>query len=133
MTRRPVAWLKRFRWSRLLLIWGAFIAIALVLFAERAGIRYASSPLKVGYLDDSQAIPAKTALFGQEAQTLVLYDSSQAGVSEAKEQFDRILLDMKLATTALRVLPRSRTSGLTDASSSSCRGSMPWARASSTL
>ena len=103
MTRRPVAWLKRFRWSRLLLIWGAFIAIALVLFAERAGIRYASSPLKVGYLDDSQAIPAKTALFGQEAQTLVLYDSSQAGVSEAKEQFDRILLDMKLATTEVDV------------------------------
>lgn len=99
----PLGGEKRFRWSRLLLIWAVFIFFAVVLFAERAGIRYASSPLKVGYLDDSQAIPARTALFGQEAQTLVLYDSSQSGVDEAKEQFDQILLDMKLTSDEVDV------------------------------
>lgn len=81
------------------MIWVAFLAIACVLFAERAGIRYASSAPEIGYLEDAQAIPATTAIFGQEAQTLVLYDSSQVGVEEAVEQFDQILLDMKLAST----------------------------------
>lgn len=102
-TARAAEWLKRFRWARLLVIWAAFIEIALVLFVERAGVRYASSPLKIGYLGDSQAIPAQTALFGADAQTLVLYDSTQAGVDEAKEQFEHILQDMKLATDEVDV------------------------------
>ncbi len=99
MKKTSVGWLKRFRWSRLLVVWAAFIAFAFVLFCERAGIRYTSSAPQIGYLDDSQAIPAQTAIFGQEAQTLVLYDSSQPDVPLAVGQFDQILLDMKLATT----------------------------------
>ncbi len=99
MKKTSVDWLKRFRWSRLLIIWAAFIAFAFVLFAERAGIRYTSSTPQIGYLDESQAIPAQTAIFGQEAQTMLLFDSSQPDAASVVEQFDQILLDMKLATT----------------------------------
>ena len=95
--------LKRFRWHKLLLIWLAFLLIACVIFAERSGIGYASTHFQLQYLDRDSVLPAENALSAQPVTNLLLYDSSQDNVSHAKEQFDQILLDMKVSTQAVDV------------------------------
>ena len=50
MKLRFLSKLKQFRWSKLLLIWLVFLLIAGVLFAERCGIKYASTNFKIDYL-----------------------------------------------------------------------------------
>lgn len=42
-------------------------------------------------------------MFSQPVTCLLLYDSGQEGTDNAKEQFDRILLDMKVSTQAVDV------------------------------
>ena len=42
-------------------------------------------------------------MFGQPVTCLLLYDSGQEGTDHAKEQFDQILLDMKVSTQAVDV------------------------------
>ena len=103
MIKQFFARLRAFRWRKLLLIWAVFAAMAVILFAERSGIRYASSQFKLDYLPRTEALPAQTALFGQPVTCLLLYDSGQEGTSLAKEQFDRILLDMKVSVQAVDV------------------------------
>ena len=95
--------LRVFRWQKLLTIWGVFVAMAAILFAERSGIQYAATQFKIGYLPRQEARPAQIALFGQPVTCLLLYDSRQEGTDLAKEQFDRILLDMKVNTQAVDV------------------------------
>ena len=95
--------LRVFRWQKLLTIWGVFVAMAAILFAERSGIQYAATQFKIGYLPRQEARPAQIALFGQPVTCLLLYDSGQEGTDLAKEQFDRILLDMKVNTQAVDV------------------------------
>ena len=95
--------LRVFRWQKLLTIWGVFVAMAAILFAERSGIQYAATQFKIGYLPRQEARPAQIALFGQPVTCLLLYDSGQEGTDLAKEQFDRILLDMKVNTQAVNV------------------------------
>ena len=95
--------LRVFRWQKLLTIWGVFVAMAAILFAERSGIQYAATQFKIGYLSRQEAKPAQIALFGQPVTCLLLYDSGQEGTDLAKEQFDRILLDMKVNTQAVDV------------------------------
>ena len=95
--------LRVFRWQKLLTIWGVFVAMAAILFAERSGIQYAATQFKIGYLPRQEAKPAQIALFGQPVTCLLLYDSGQEGTDLAKEQFDRILLDMKVNTQAVDV------------------------------
>ena len=92
-----------FRWQKLLTIWGVFVAMAAILFAERSGIQYAATQFKIGYLPRQEARPAQIALFGQPVTCLLLYDSGQEGTDLAKEQFDQILLDMKVNTQAVDV------------------------------
>ena len=103
MIKQFLARLRAFRWRKLLLIWAVFAAMAVILFAERSGIRYASTQFKLDYLPRTEALPAQTALFGQPVTCLLLYDSGQEGTSLAKEQFDRILLDMKVGVQAVDV------------------------------
>ena len=103
MIKQFFARLRAFRWRKLLLIWAVFAAMAAILFAERSGIRYASTQFKLDYLLRTEALPAQTALFGQPVTCLLLYDSGQEGTSLAKEQFDRILLDMKVSVQAVDV------------------------------
>ena len=103
MIKQFFARLRAFRWRKLLLIWAVFAAMAVILFAERSGIRYASTQFKLDYLPRTEALPAQTALFGQPVTCLLLYDSGQEGTSLAKEQFDRILLDMKVGVQAVDV------------------------------
>ena len=103
MKLRFLSKLKQFRWSKLLLIWLVFLLIAGVLFAERCGIKYASTNFKIDYLSRTSVLPAQNALFGQPVTNLLLYDSTQDNVSEAKKQFDQILLDMKVSTQTVDI------------------------------
>lgn len=87
----------RFRWMGLLVVWAVFIAMAAVLLVERAGVQYGAGQHKLGMLAANDAVPASSAIFGQKPTCLVISDSDQAGVEGVKEQFDQILLDMKIA------------------------------------
>lgn len=86
-----------FRWIGLLVVWAVFIAMAAVLLIERAGVQYSAGQHKLGMLAANDAVPASSAMFGQKPTCLVITDSGQDGVEDVKEQFDQILLDMKIA------------------------------------
>ncbi len=87
----------RFRWMGLLVVWAVFIAMAAVLLAERAGVQYSAGQHKLGMLAANDAVPASSAIFGQKPTCLVITDSDQDSVDDVKDQFDQILLDMKIA------------------------------------
>lgn len=87
----------RFRWMGLLVVWAVFIAMAAVLLVERAGVQYSAGQHGLGMLAANDAVPASSAIFGQKPTCLVITDSDQAGVEDVKDQFDQILLDMKIA------------------------------------
>lgn len=87
----------RFRWMGLLVVWAVFIVMAAVLLVERAGVQYSAGQHKLGMLAANDAVPASSAIFGQKPTCLVITDSDQAGVEDVKDQFDQILLDMKIA------------------------------------
>ncbi len=87
----------RFRWMGLLVVWAVFIAMAAVLLVERAGVQYSAGQHKLEMLAANDAVPASSAIFGQKPTCLVISDSDQAGVDDVKDQFDQILLDMKIA------------------------------------
>ena len=86
-----------FRWMGLLVVWAVFIAMAAVLLIERAGVQYSAGQHKLGMLAATDVTPANSAIFGQKPTCLVISDSDQDGVEDVKEQFDQILLDMKIA------------------------------------
>lgn len=81
----------------LLVVWAVFIAMAAVLLVERAGVQYSAGQHKLGMLAANDAVPASSAIFGQKPTCLVITDSDQDGVDDVKDQFDQILLDMKIA------------------------------------
>jgi len=87
----------RFRWMGLLVAWAVFTAMAAVLLVERSGVQYSAGQHKLGMLAANDAVPASSAIFGQKPTCLVITDSDQDGVEDVKEQFDQILLDMKIA------------------------------------
>lgn len=87
----------RFRWMGLLVVWAVFIAMAAVLLVERAGVQYSAGQHKLGMLAANDAVPASSAMFGQKPTCLVITDSDQDSVDDVKDQFDQILLDMKIA------------------------------------
>ncbi len=87
----------RFRWMGLLVVWTVFIAMAAVLLVERAGVQYSAGQHKLGMLAANDAVPASSAMFRQKPTCLVIADTDQDGVEDVKEQFDQILLDMKIA------------------------------------
>lgn len=87
----------RFRWMGLLVVWAVFIVMAAVLLIERAGVQYSAGQHKLGMLAANDAVPASSAIFGQKPTCLVITDSDQDSVHDVKDQFDQILLDMKIA------------------------------------
>ena len=87
----------RFRWMGLLVVWAVFIAMAAVLLVERAGVQYSAGQHRLGMLAANDAVPASSAIFGQKPTCLVITDSDQDSVDDVKDQFDQILLDMKIA------------------------------------
>ena len=78
-------------------MWAVFIAMAAVLLVERAGVQYSAGQHKLGMLAANDAVPASSAMFGQKPTCLVITDSDQDSVDDVKDQFDQILLDMKIA------------------------------------
>lgn len=86
-----------FRWTGMLVVWAVFIAMAAVLLVERAGVQYSSTQHELGMLADNDAVQASAAIAGSKPTCLVITDSSQYDVADAREQFDQILLDMKIA------------------------------------
>lgn len=86
-----------FRWTGMLVVWAVFIAMATVLLVERAGVQYSSTQHELGMLADNDAVQASAAISCSKPTCLVITDSSQYDVADAKEQFDQILLDMKIA------------------------------------
>lgn len=86
-----------FRWTGMLVVWAVFIAMAAVLLVERAGVQYSSTQHELGMLADNDAVYASAAIAGSKPTCLVITDSSQYDVADAREQFDQILLDMKIA------------------------------------
>lgn len=103
MIKEILSRLRTFRWQKLLIIWAVFVAMAAILFAERSGIQYKAAKFKLDYLPRTEVEPAQTAMFGQPVTCLLLYDSGQEGTDLAKEQFDQLLLDMKVSTQAVDV------------------------------
>ena len=87
----------RFRWTGLLIVWLVFLAMAAILLIERAGVQYSAGEHRLGMLAANDAVPASTALFASKPTCLVICDSRQDGVDDVKDQFDRILLDMKIS------------------------------------
>lgn len=86
-----------FRWTGMLVVWAVFIAMAAVLLVERAGVQYSSTQHELGMLAGNDAVQASAAISCSKPTCLVITDSSQYDVADAKEQFDQILLDMKIA------------------------------------
>lgn len=103
MIKEILSRLRTFRWQKLLIIWAVFVAMAAILFAERSGIQYKAAKFEIDYLPRTEVEPAQTAMFGQPVTCLLLYDSGQEGTDLAKEQFDQLLLDMKVSTQAVDV------------------------------
>ena len=75
-------WKGRFRWGRLLLVWLVFLLLAGALFAERSGVQYTAAHVQIGALD--HALTKEEALAGQAPVCLLLCDSRQVSVAEAK-------------------------------------------------
>ena len=69
--KRVQDWLLRFRWQKLLLVWGVFLLIAAVLFAERSGVQYTHTRFRLSYLPQEQAISKAQALQEQPATCLL--------------------------------------------------------------
>lgn len=95
--KRVQDWLLRFRWQKLLLVWGVFLLIAAVLFAERSGVQYTHTRFRLSYLPQEQAISKAQALQEQPATCLLLCDTRQSGVDDARKLFTQLLQDMKVA------------------------------------
>ena len=94
--KRVQDWLLRFRWQKLLLVWGVFLLIAAVLFAERSGVQYTGTHLRLNLLDTG--LTKEEAATGETPTCLLLCDSTVDGGDEARAQFEQLLLDMKVPT-----------------------------------
>ncbi len=99
--KRLKEWLQDFRWQKLLIVWGVFLLIALVLFAERSGVTYSQVHFKVNYLAKEQTMPKKDALADEKKECLLIWNSEDDISAEAKKVFDATLLDMKVGTRAV--------------------------------
>ena len=94
--RRLRSWFLRFRWQKLLVVWLVFGLMAAALFAERSGVQYTGTHLRLNLLDT--ALTKEEAATGETPTCLLLCDSTVDGGDEARAQFQQLLLDMKVPT-----------------------------------
>ena len=94
--RRLRSWFLRFRWQKLLVVWLVFGLMAAALFAERSGVQYTGTHLRLNLLDT--ALTKEEAATGETPTCLLLCDSTVDGGDEARAQFEQLLLDMKFPT-----------------------------------
>ena len=90
--------MKAFPFKGMLVIWGIFMLMGAVLFAERSGIHYEGSKSQSAYLSENQIVTEKEAVKKLKKTCLVIMDSQQESSQLAWEQFERIFQDMKVGT-----------------------------------
>ena len=90
--------MKAFPFKGMLVIWGIFMLMGAVLFAERSGIHYEGSKSQSAYLSENQIVTEKEAVKELKKTCLVIMDSQQEDSQLAWEQFERIFQDMKVGT-----------------------------------
>ncbi|MBB5262974.1 hypothetical protein HNP82_000068 [Catenibacillus scindens] len=87
---------KAFHYKGLVGIFCVFAGIGVILFAERSGIRYSSAQISSAYIPVDESLAAREVYETVDKDCLVLMDSENASSMLAVEQFQRILLDMKV-------------------------------------
>ncbi|MDO5416484.1 MAG: DUF2194 domain-containing protein [Lachnospiraceae bacterium] len=85
-----------FRYKGLLAVWLVFLGIAMVLLAERRGIRFGEAEKQVSLLLEKQLPTAREAAAELEKDCLLVMDSREEGSRQAWKQFEQIFRDMKV-------------------------------------
>ena len=93
--------LKNIPFKSMFVIFGVFMMIAAVLFAERSGIQYKEANRKVVYLDKEEVITEEEAVRSLKKSCLVLRDSRDEASEQAWVQFQQIFKDMKIGVNAI--------------------------------
>ena len=100
---RLVKNIRKFQFKGMLVILCCFLLMGAILFAERAGIQYQEMARQISYIDKEKTITEKTAMTLQKKTCLVLRDSAQDNSNLAWEQFERILMDMRVGTDVIDI------------------------------
>lgn len=87
---------KGFRFKGIIAILFVFAAISFVLFVELSGIRANYSRKALDPLPKEKIITKEEALKASPRKTLVIYNFEDEASLDAKEEFDTILLDMRI-------------------------------------
>ena len=106
---RLVKNIRKFQFKGMLVILCCFLLMGAILFAERAGIQYQEMARQISYIDKEKTITEKTAMTLQKKTCLVLRDSAQDNSNLAWEQFERILMDMRVGTDVIDIQKQSVT------------------------
>ena len=100
---RLVKNIRKFQFKGMLVILCCFLVMGMLLFAERAGIQYQETTKQISYIDKDKAVTEKTAVTQQKKTCLVLRDSGQDNSNLAWEQFERILMDMRVGSDVIDI------------------------------
>ena len=97
----------KFQFKGMFVILCCFLLMGAILFAERAGIQYQEMARQISYIDKEKTITEKTAITLQKKTCLVLRDSAQDNSNLAWEQFERILMAMRVGTDFIDIQKQS--------------------------
>lgn len=90
--------IRNFQFKGILVILGCFLMMAVILFAERAGIHYQEKKRQISYIDRDRIVTEKEVVSSLKKSCLVLMDSSQEESIQAWTQFRQIFIDMRVGT-----------------------------------
>ena len=90
--------IRNFQFKGILVILGCFLMMAVILFAERAGIHYQEKKRQISYIDRDRIVTEKEVVSSLKKSCLVLMDSSQEESIQAWTQFQQIFMDMRVGT-----------------------------------
>lgn len=90
--------IRNFQFKGILVILGCFLMMAVILFAERAGIHYQEKKRQISYIDRDRIITEKEVVSSLKKSCLVLMDSGQEESIQAWTQFRQIFMDMRVGT-----------------------------------
>lgn len=90
--------IRNFQFKGILVILGCFLMMAVILFAERAGIHYQEKKRQISYIDRDRIVTEKEVVSSLKKSCLVLMDSSQEESIQAWTQFRQIFMDMRVGT-----------------------------------
>lgn len=97
--------IRNFQFKGILVIWSCFLLIAVVLLAERSGVRYQENEREISYID--KVVTEKQAVSTLKKTCLVLMDSEQEESVQAWTQFQQIFMDMKVGTEVVDIQKQS--------------------------